>query len=183
MRLIFIYGPPGAGKLTVAKQLSRETGFKLFDNHASIACVETVFDFGSEPFGRLVGQIRLDVIGEAARQQIEGVIFTFVYAHPGDAAFVERVCAAVEPHGGRVCLVQLVCDKNSLERRVVDEERARRGKVATLELLREILGRHDVFSAVPGRGSLSIDNTDLAPAEAARLIIEHYCLRTAPARN
>jgi FPC/CPF motif-containing protein YcgG len=75
-----------------------------------------------------------------------------------------------------VCLVQLTCDKNSLEQRVIDEARARRGKVATIELLREIMGRHDLFSAVPGRESLSIDNTNLAPEEAARLVVEHYGL-------
>jgi hypothetical protein len=176
MKLIFIYGPPGAGKLTVAKEIKRATSFKLFDNHVSIDCVESVFDFGTEPFGRLVGQIRLEVIEEAARQRVDGLIFTFVYAHPQDAPFVEKICGAVERHGGEVCLVQLTCDKNSLEQRVPAEARAQRGKLATLDLLQQVMGRYELFSPVPDRESLSIDNTDLAPEEAARRIIEHYGL-------
>ena len=75
--------------------------------------------------------------------------------------------------------MQLTCDKNSLEQRVPAESRARRGKVATLELLREIIDRHDLFSPVPDRESLEIDNTDLAPEEAARLVVEHYDLKRA----
>ena len=50
MNLVFIYGPPGVGKLTVAKELAGLTGYKLFHNHLSIDWVLPVFDFGSDPF-------------------------------------------------------------------------------------------------------------------------------------
>lgn len=33
MRLIFIYGLPATGKLTVAQELAKRTGYKLFHNH------------------------------------------------------------------------------------------------------------------------------------------------------
>ena len=32
MKLIIIYGPPAVGKLTVAEELSRRTGFKILQN-------------------------------------------------------------------------------------------------------------------------------------------------------
>jgi replication-associated recombination protein RarA len=32
--LVFIYGPPAAGKLTVAEALAMRTGHKVFHNHA-----------------------------------------------------------------------------------------------------------------------------------------------------
>ena len=59
MNLVFIYGPPGVGKFTVATELAELTGYKLFHNHQSIDAVRAVFTFGDQPFPRLVHRIRL----------------------------------------------------------------------------------------------------------------------------
>ena len=178
MDLVFIYGPPGAGKLTVARELARLTGYRLFDNHVSIACATAVFDFGTRPFGRVVDTIRMTVFEEAARAGVP-VVFTFVYAHPEDAPFVERVCGLVEGHGGRVLFVRLDCSREEHARRLPSPERAPAGKITSLELLRELESRHDLHSPVPGRASLDVDNTGLAPEEVAGLIVRHYHLPAA----
>ena len=176
MKLVFIYGPPAAGKLTVAKALAGLTGFKIFHNHLSIDCIESVFEFGTKPFGRLVDLIRMETIEEAAKEKINGLIFTFCYAAGSDEPFVRRVIERVEKHGGEVCLVQLVCEQSALEERVLSEERRNFGKASNLDILREILEHHDLFSAYPERSSLTIDNTSLPPQEAARRIVAHYDL-------
>jgi predicted kinase len=178
MNLVFIYGPPGVGKLSVARELARATGYRLFDNHVSIACVEAVFDFGTPPFGRLVGMIRAAVFEEAARAGVS-LVFTFLYARPQDTPFVERVCELVKGSGGRVLLVRLFCDRDELGRRLTHPERGRVGKMASLDTLREVASRYDIFSPVPGRESLEIDNTARAPEEVARLIVGHYHLPSA----
>lgn len=176
MQLVFIYGPPGVGKLTVGRELSRLTGFPLFHNHVSIACVETVFDFGTPSFSKLVGMIRTAVIEEAARVELPGLVFTFVYAKGHDDAYVESLAGPVERHGGEVCFVRLSCDRATLEGRLVSAARREQGKAATLDTLNEITSRYDIFSTVPGRESLTIDNTRLPPGEAARRVVEHYAL-------
>ena len=83
MKLIIIYGAPAAGKLTIATEVARRTGFKLFHNHVSIDCVRPVFDFGSPPFLRMIETIRFAMIAEAAREGV-GLIHTFVYASGED---------------------------------------------------------------------------------------------------
>jgi hypothetical protein len=175
MNLVFIYGPPGVGKLSVAKELARLTGYKLFDNHVSIRCADSVFDFGTEPFWRIVGSIRDMVFEEAAANGVS-LVTTFVYSHPQDLPGIERRCDSFESRGGRVLLVRLFCEREELERRLQRPGRAEAGKLASLETFREVLTRHDLFSPVPGRESLEIDNTALAPEEVAGLIASHYHL-------
>ena len=48
--LVYIYGPPASGKLTVATRLSALTGMPLFHNHLTVNAVTPVFAFGSPPF-------------------------------------------------------------------------------------------------------------------------------------
>ena len=178
MKLIFIYGPPAAGKLTVARELAEATGFKLFHNHLSVNLLTPVFEFGSLPFFRLIAKFRLEIIEEAAKQKISGLIFTFCYAPGLDDPFVASVAQAVERHDGRVCFVQLYCGRECLEERVINRSRTAHAKLNDVEALREFLDRYDMFSVVANYESLSIDNLGLTPREAAQRIIAHYDLTT-----
>ena len=42
MKLIFIYGPPAVGKLTVARELARIAAFAVFDDHPAINSLQPV---------------------------------------------------------------------------------------------------------------------------------------------
>ncbi|OLE70972.1 hypothetical protein AUF78_04195 [archaeon 13_1_20CM_2_51_12] len=53
VRLVFIYGPPAVGKLTVAIELSKQIGFKLYHNHVSIDFVKSIFQFGTPPLPKI----------------------------------------------------------------------------------------------------------------------------------
>jgi SpoVK/Ycf46/Vps4 family AAA+-type ATPase len=173
MDLVFIYGSPGVGKLTVATEISRLTGYKLFHNHVSLNAVLPVFSFGSESQNKLVREIRVMVLAEAAKQDVD-VIFTFVYAHDEDIPLVDELCAPVERAGGRVLFVQLTCSQEEIERRVVSAERAAMSKISSVDRLRRTSERWDMSKAE--RESLVIDNTEMAAVDVARRIGEHYGL-------
>jgi hypothetical protein len=175
MKLIFIYGAPAVGKLSVAQEVAELTGFKVFHNHLSIDAIEPVFDFGTKPFARLIELIRVETIAEAARQNVN-LIHTFCYAKDYDEKYVETIARTVEGNGGEVCFVLLTCERAEVEKRVLEESRRKYRKVKELELLKEIFDKYDFSAPVPDRESLQIDNTHLSARSAAQKIIEHYGL-------
>lgn len=173
MKLVFIYGPPASGKLTIAKELSKLTGFKLFHNHVSIQFIESLFDFGTKPFSRLTDKYRTEMIEEAAKEGVD-TIFTFVYGKSIDDPLVRRIIRKVNAHDGKVCLVRLQCNRKELERRVGSKACESLGKIATKRLLTNVFERFDLESEVPFQPSLTIDTDTLSPRRAARIIMQHY---------
>ena len=176
MKLIILYGAPAAGKLTIATELAARTGFKLFHNHLSIDCVTPVFDFGTEPFGRLIETIRFATIAEAAREGVD-LIHTFVYAFGEDDQHFARLIASAEENGGEVHLVLLRCEPDELRSRIGNESRRRFGKLTDPDSIDRSLGRYDLRSPYPDRESLIIDTTGLQPARAADQIVRHFGLQ------
>jgi len=173
LRLIFIYGPPAVGKLTIARELSKYTGFKLFHNHISIQEVGSIFDFGTPIFWQLVGNFRKEMIKAAVEEDIN-TIFTMVYAKGPDDKYVENIRNLVESKRGRVCFVRLHCNKEELLRRVKTRSRREWGKLNSRNELEDLLRKYYLFGKVTGGRSLSIDTSILTPREAALKIASHY---------
>lgn len=80
--------------------------------------------------------------------------------------------------GGELLLVRLYCEKDELERRVVLESRKAYGTLVDREILKDLQEKYNLQSEIPGRESLSIDNTHLAPEEVLEKISSHYGLKT-----
>jgi len=170
MRLIFLHGTPGVGKLTVARELAGVTGYKLFHNHLTVDLVGSVFEFGTAPFIELREKIWLDLFSEAASNEVKGIIFTFAFEPTVREGFVERVSAAVEARGGEVFFVKLTCSTEELEKRITSESRSRFGKLTSLEQFREL---NDAGAFIDPRVTpdrLVLDTTRLSPGEAASKI-------------
>jgi len=122
LKLIFIYGPPAVGKLTVATELAKQTGFKLFHNHISLQFVQSVFEFGTKLFWRLTDKFRLEMLEEAAKERVD-TVFTFVYVKGTDDSFVRQTIRRVRSRGGQVCFVRLHCHEEELAKRVKTKAR------------------------------------------------------------
>ncbi len=183
--LVFIIGPPAVGKMTVGLELSALTGIPLFHNHQSIEAVLPVFDFGTEPFNRLVSGFRDRMFIEVAESELPGLIFTYVWAfdQPGDRDFIERQKGIFEARGGRAVFVELWADQETRLKRNRTDLRlaAKPSKRDVEESGRRLVALDEEYQLV-SKGSfpfpdyLRIDNSDLPPGTVAELIAEHFGL-------
>ena len=169
MHLIFIYGPPATGKLTVAKELSAITGFPVFHNHLTYDLVNSVFT--GYKFGKLIEKIRLDVFQHAIDQKLPGLIFTVAYGFGSDDEFVKSVVKQFEDSDDQVSFVQLICSQDELLRRTTQESRQKFGKVKDPEILNKLLTEYDFLTPIPFVKSFTIDNSSLDPQTVAQKIL------------
>ena len=98
MKLIVIYGPPAVGKLTVAKELAKITGYRVLHNHLVIDMVESVFSRDSPMFWKLIDSYRIDLIGKAAANDEKGIILTSVNIKGKDDNFIKDILKTMENH-------------------------------------------------------------------------------------
>lgn len=174
MKLLFIYGPPAAGKLTVAEALAKRAGFKVFHNHLSIDMAREIFS-DKNVRANVVEEIRNDIIEAAAKADVN-LIFTLVYEAKIDDEYVARLVNKVEDNGGKVLFVQLVPSAAELEKRVSAESRQKFSKVKDKELLQKLLNDHDLYGSVPYADNLRIDNSTITVEETVGQIARHYHL-------
>ena len=181
MHFVVIYGPTAAGKLSVATELAKFTGYKLLDNHRILNAVAALFPFEDPTLNpiraRLGRKFRLEMFEEAA---IAGVDFitTLVIVGPDSFQFIREAKAAVERHQGAVSIVQLRPSLDTIMQRV--ESASRQGiKVASrTHLQRELTNKPMQFDTFPDQPHLIIDNSQLSPQEVAVKIKSCYKLDT-----
>ncbi len=179
MRLVFLYGPPGVGKLTVAGALSALTGFRLFHNHLTVNLVTAVFPPNSPAWDRLAHRVRLDVFAEAAHEGIDLILTRAPRdAGPAEVARVRAMIAPILAARGEVVFVQLACDREELLGRVRRDDRRAHGKLTDPDVL---VGMYDLGATLPFAPHLHLDVTRLRPAEAAARIADHFALPTCAA--
>lgn len=173
-RLVFLYGPPAVGKLTVARAVAERAPFTVLHNHVTIDPVAEVLPFGTKTFWRVVDGLRRDLVAAAAEENID-LIYTFVFA-PGEEQHVNDVVAPYEERGGAVLFVQLLASREVLLQRVLEEDRRDHGKITDPGTLESLLDQYDNFTASVGRDGITIELGTHTAAEAADQVIGHLNL-------
>ena len=172
MNVIFLYGPPAAGKLTVAEKLSKLTGYKIYHNHLTVDFAIKIFPWGSAEYGELVTATRLKIVELAAKTKGRGLILTHCYGHPVDIPFIKKMCRIVKSADSRIYFYQIICDTDELFKRIGNRSRTGHQKIRSPKVLREVLKKFDLYTPIPGVKSLPVDTGKLSAIQAAKIIYE-----------
>lgn len=177
MKLIFIYGPPAAGKYTTGKELAKITKFKFFHNHLTVPAVDSIFFDNDKKRTDLLTKVRWLILTRAAKEKID-TIFTMAYSGKVDDKAVKELVGNIEKYGGKVCFVQLYAPKAKLLKRMSNSSRKKLSLLNKPITKKHLLGRlesRDCYASVKYE-HLYIDTTKSSAKQSALMISSHFNL-------
>ncbi len=187
MKLVYIVGDAAVGKMTVGKELMKITDLRLFHNHMAIEPVLEVFgEWNSDA----IKGIRDVVFREFSKSGKYGLIFTYMFAFnlPSEYEYlrhVEEVCRE-NAKDLEVYFVELDApleiriERNKTEARLAAKPSKRDLEISEARLLAD--DKNYRMVSYPGEmdgiyeNYLRIDNSNMLPEEAARVIKETFGL-------
>jgi len=184
--VVHLIGYPGVGKYTIARALidlaeqRKYDRFVLVDNHLTSNVVFSVLDVdGVQELPARVWD-HVDDVRDVLYRTIEelspsGWSFVFtnvlVQDEPRDQPVVDRLRHLADERGSRYVPVQVNCAEREHLQRVPNVDRAARHKWIDPEAVQAFVIGKRLLRA--GRDQLDIDVTNLAPIEAADMILRH----------
>lgn len=173
MQLIWLHGPPAAGKLTVAKELQSKHDFKLFHNHLAVDLSLAIYDsFGEKDFHDFTNSIRRQALSKANELGVARMVMTFMTCAQDDKEEIRRYIDFFESENIQIYPVHLNPRHEVLLSRSVSLERQQSHKISCEERLSELLSEWQ-FLPIQHKNALEIDNSERPPDEVARQIIRH----------
>ncbi|MEQ2528316.1 shikimate kinase [Robertmurraya yapensis] len=186
MKFVLIFGPQAVGKMTVGQELAKLTELKLFHNHMTIDLVNHFFDYSTKEGKRLVSLFREEIFEEVSKSNLDGLIFTFVWAFDlqSDWEYVEKISRIFEAKGGIVYYVELEAEfENRMERNKTANRLEHKPSKRNIERseadLIETLKNHRLNSIegeIQKENYIKINNNQLSAAETATIIKEKFQL-------
>lgn len=172
MRNIIIIGPPASGKLSIAKALTKEKGYFLFDNHRSIDAAGIInANQDVKPAG-LCDQIRKCVL-QAAASSNTPTIFTMVYGYPIDDEIMREYTEILTTDAPPV-IVQLHCTREDSRKRSQDESRSGTTKLRDAAGIDRVYAKYDVETDYVSSIAevLHLNTSELSVHESVKVIME-----------
>ena len=181
MKLLFLIGESAVGKITVGQELTKLTPLRLFHNHMMI---EPVLEIFGTFRGDIIQKLRHVIFEEFAKTDNYGLIFTFMWAFDmqSDWDYLEQVKAVFDLEDKDVYYVELIAPqevrlmRNATENRLRHKASKRNIEESNARLIRDDANYRCVSNPdeIPFSNYLRLENANLSPEEAARIIREHF---------
>ena len=181
MKLLLLFGNSAVGKMTVGQELAKITPLRLFHNHMMIEPVLEVFgDFRSD----IIQKLRAVILEEFSKSDHYGLIFTYMMAFdmPSEYEYLERVKKTLGIAEEDVYYAELVApqdirlERNKTENRLLHKASKRDVDASDARLIRD--DENHRMESLPGEITspryLRIENTNISPAEAAKMIKSQF---------
>lgn len=185
MKLVFIFGNPAVGKMTVGQELMKITDLRLFHNHMTIEPIIEIFGSYDD---KAIRRLREVIFEEFARTQNYGMIFTYLWAYnvPSDAEFIEHVKEIFKERNKETefYYVELIASKEiRLQRNVTENRLKNKASKRDLEdsnkrlLIDDKRYRCESFdNEIKFDNYIKIDNSYIAPDVVAKKIKDTFKL-------
>lgn len=177
-KAIMIYGPMGVGKLTVAKELMKRTGYKLSHNHLVNDLLYSLFERNTLEINELAESIRY-MIYEKAAETGKSFIVTHAYSHDyvsltgqTDPEYLKNFQVRLNKAGADTFFIHLKAQPKALLERVGNESRKEFKKLVDVEIMKDLIDSKDFETSAEVDNQLVIDTTDLTAQETTERILE-----------
>ncbi len=172
MKLVILYGPPAAGKLTIAKELANIAAIKVFDNHQVIDLIEPIVSRQYNDFAKLIYDTQRTIIDAVVKANQINIAITFPFAAnlQRDIDFITELTVATRKQGSEVYPIFLTCDTETLMKRALEPSRKAYGKITTTEIMAQMIEKYNFDTPLDFEGNV-IFNTQAfsAPEVAAKI--------------
>ncbi len=181
MKLLFLFGDAAVGKMTVGQELMKITDLRLFHNHMTIEPVIEIFGYFN---GDVIGKLREVIFEEFAKSGNYGMIFTFMWAFDQQSEwdYVKHVAGIFEANNAKVYYAELCAPQSvRLERNATANRLKHKPSKRDIRISEDRLKMHNEKyrfvshdGEVPFENYIKIDNTNLSPEVAAKIIKERF---------
>ena len=189
LRLLFLHGLPGVGKLTTSKILVETQeylpNYKLLHNHLIIDPITTLFTFASPPFVKLRELHWLQLFEEAfkykkeqkSKYKCDGIIFTFAFEFSVTDKFLPNLMDLINKYSNvKITFIELKCNQDTLLKRAVSKDREKYSKLTDINMIKEFINNGNIYSGhkyiteTLKKENIQINSEGKSPQEIAKKI-------------
>ncbi len=140
MKVVWLHGPPAAGKLTVAKVLHTDHAFKLFHNHLAVDISLAIYDeFGEKDFFSFTNSVRRQVLSKANSLGVMHLVMTYMTCAEKDDPQIKEYLTFFAQENIEVYPIHLRPGNDELLSRVTSAGRINTFKISSVSKLSELL--------------------------------------------